>query len=271
MERIAARSPERAARVHVGPALPMDLPPIRSPQAVHTALAQILRATDVMGIGTRRADAVPCARRLADEAESARGARTARADHRIAQDALLRARRDALGLPSAAKTLLGSRVQLSRRRRVAICLTGRERELARFRSNLGRVLRTIADLGPAGAHVFAVQPADDDWVSVRQILQQPGFADATTIERQRTHNLSAPAAFRPKGSARGFMIEIGDCAHCQDLIDAYDSMGTAPLGSVPARRLRLLTGCASQLWLWLGAPTERPAHWHPSLCLGCSS
>ena len=67
------------------------------------------------------------------------------------------------------------------------------------------------------------------------------------------------------------MIEIGDCAHCQDLIDAYDSMGTAPLGSVPARRLRLLTGCASQLWLWLGAPTERPAHWHPSLCLGCSS
>ena len=264
---------------------PMDWPPARSPHDLHTALAQILRATEVVENGTRNGDGggggmrnggggggmrngggggmsngdgIRCAplRRLADAAESARsvqlpdqtgpasagsGERSAAGlvrfgalrggvvqDKRgtLALDAALRARRDALELPSAARALLltTSRAQLSRRRRVAICLTGRERELARFQSNLLHVLRSIADLGPAGAHVFAVQPAGDDWASVRHMLLQPGgtFSDATTIERQRAHNLSAPAAFRPKGSARGFMIEIGDCAHCQDMIDGYE-------------------------------------------------
>ena len=228
----------------------MDCPPSRPAQAAHTALDQTQRATDVVGIGTRRnAPQVPFARRLADVAERARGARAARLDRLVAQDASLRARRGALEQPSTAKTLLGSRAQLSSRRRVATCLTGGERELARFRSSLEHVLRGIADMGPAGAHVFAVQPADDDWVNVRQILQQPGFAGATTIERQRAHNLSAPATFRPRNAARGFMIEIGDCAHCQDMIDAYGSTVTArPTGGRARLLRRLLRARLTVLW-----------------------
>ena len=193
-------------------------------------------------------------------AERARGARAARLDRLVARDASPRARRAALEQPSTAETLRGSRAQLSRRRRVATCLTGRERELARFRSNLVRVLRGIADMGPAGAHVFAVQPADDDWVSVGQILRQPGFAGATTIERQRAHNLSAPATFRPRNAARGFMIEIGDCAHCQDMIDAYGSTVAArPTGgsSAPAPPPQGSPHCAMAGW---ALPRERPAH-----------
>ena len=235
-------------------ARPMDWPPSRPAQAAHTALDQSQRATDVVGIGARRS-AVPCARRLADVAERARGARAARLDRLVAQDASLRARRAALEQPSTAETLRGSRAQLSRRRRVATCLTGRERELARFRSSLVRVLHGIADMGPAGAHVFAVQPDDDDWVNVRQILRQPGFAGATTIERQRAHNLSAPATFRPRNAAHGFMIEIGDCAHCQDMIDAYGSTATArptdgsSTPAPPPQRARLTVPCGR-----LGAP-----------------
>ena len=255
----------------------MDRPPSRPAQAAHTALDQTQRATDVVGIGTRRnAPQVPFARRLADVAERARGARAARLDRLVAQDASLRARRGALEQPSTAKTLLGSRAQLSRRRRVATCLTGGERELARFRSSLERVLRGIADMGPAGAHVFAVQPADDDWVNVRQILRQPGFAGATTIERQRAHNLSAPATFRPRNAARGFMIEIGDCAHCQDMIDAYGSTVTArPTGgsSAPAPPPQGSPHCAMA---GSALPRASLAHCQPRpapclcLCLRCS-
>ena len=47
---------------------PTDWPPIRSPQAVHSALAELLQGTDVVEIGTRNGDGMRC---------FARGARSA--------------------------------------------------------------------------------------------------------------------------------------------------------------------------------------------------
>lgn len=107
--------------------------------------------------------------------------------------------------------------------RVAICLTGQQRQLTAIQTNVGRVLRGIADWGTGGAHVFAVQPANDDWVEVRRLLRSTRLHNAVTIELQRAHNLTAPRAFRPIGSKAGFMIELGDCDHCQDMIEAHEA------------------------------------------------
>ena len=126
-----------------------------------------------------------------------------------------------------------------RRLRVAICLTGRERQLALIRSNVGLVLRCIFDYGSGGAHVFAVQPADDHWVNVKQLLSERRLNGSTTIERQRSHNVTAPAAFRPKSAGRGFVVEIGDNAHCQDMIDAYEAQHSVVFDVVARMRTDL--------------------------------
>ena len=39
---------------------PTDWPPVRSPQAVHSALAELLRGTDTVEIGTRNGDGMRC-------------------------------------------------------------------------------------------------------------------------------------------------------------------------------------------------------------------
>ena len=148
--------------------------------------------------------------------------RAPRSPHRRARGAASCAGRRTVDLPTPRG---GRRLEEPSRRRlrVAICLTGRERQLALIRSNVGSVLRSIFDFGSEGAHVFAVQPVDDHWANVKQLLFERHLNSSTTIERQRSQNLTAPAAFRPKSAGRGFVVEIGDCAHCQDMIDAYEA------------------------------------------------
>ena len=43
---------------------PVDWPPIRSPQAVHSAVAELLRKTDAVEIGTRNGDGMRCFARI---------------------------------------------------------------------------------------------------------------------------------------------------------------------------------------------------------------
>ena len=47
---------------------PVDWPPIRSPQAVHSTVAELLRSTDAVEIGTRNGDGMRCFARTARSA-----------------------------------------------------------------------------------------------------------------------------------------------------------------------------------------------------------
>ena len=47
---------------------PVDWPPIRSPQAVHSTVAELLRNTDAVEIGTRNGDGMRCFARTARSA-----------------------------------------------------------------------------------------------------------------------------------------------------------------------------------------------------------
>jgi len=106
--------------------------------------------------------------------------------------------------------------------RVATCLTGQQRQLDLIIDNVARVLRGLSAIGPH--HVFAVQPIGDSWSAVRELLRRTDLLDSsTTIETQRVHNTTAPKSFRPIRSGRGFMIEVGDCAHCFDMIEANEA------------------------------------------------
>jgi len=106
-------------------------------------------------------------------------------------------------------------------RTIAVCILGLQRSFGLIAGNTAQFLEQLKLMGTV--HIFGVQPVNDKWPQVLGLLKKTALLENATIEPQMLVNLTPPARFTPQRSGRSFMIELWDCAHCFDMLNASEA------------------------------------------------